>query len=114
MKIIKENEDNVQCVILCIQNTDSQTEYGNGIVNKLNNAGISAIVDYSKKTLSDKIRIHTLPKLKAKPYCVILGDKEVADKTITVRDNQTAINMTTTIDDFIKHLNEAKLIFLTI
>ena len=108
MKIIKENEDNAQCIILCTQNTDLQTEYGDKIVNKLNNEGISAIADYSKKTLSYKIRIHTLPQLKAKPYCVILGDKEVADKTITVRDNQTAINMTTTIDDFIKHFNEAK------
>ncbi len=99
--MIKENS-NIQCVVLCATNTDLQKVYGNEVVNKLNKAGITTIADYSKKTLSYKIRQYSLPKLKTKPYVIILGDREIADGTITVRNTKEKTANTVTVELFIE------------
>jgi threonyl-tRNA synthetase len=84
----------------CILNiNDKVTDYCNEIYEKMTQAGIIAQLDMDNKPLQQKIAIHSLEKV---PYLIIVGEKEKASKTVSIRiiDNgNNAISMP--IDEFI-------------
>ena len=62
--------------------TDRAAEYAGGIVNKLQAAGFRAEADYRPEKLGYKIREAVGMKV---PYMVIVGDKDIENRTISVR-----------------------------
>ena len=70
----------VQVAILTV--TDRQHEYARELARGLSEAGIRVDVDYRGEKLGYKIREAQLQKM---PYMLILGDKEVETKTVSVR-----------------------------
>jgi threonyl-tRNA synthetase len=70
----------VQARILNI--TDDQAEYGEAVFKELRKAGIRIEKDLRNEKLNYKIREAQVAKI---PYMLIIGDKEKADNTVTVR-----------------------------
>ncbi len=70
----------VQARILNI--TDAQLDYANRVHDELRQVGIRVEKDVRNEKLNYKIRQAQMMKI---PYMVIIGDKEVADETVTVR-----------------------------
>ncbi len=70
----------IQARILTI--TDDQREYAQDILQQLKKAGIRAEMDQSSDPISGKIKSAQLEKI---PWMLVLGKKEVEQKTITLR-----------------------------
>ncbi len=70
----------VQARILNI--TDDQAEYGEAVYKELRKAGLRVEKDLRNEKLNYKIREAQVAKI---PYMLIIGDKEKADNTVTVR-----------------------------
>jgi threonyl-tRNA synthetase len=64
--------------------------------------GIRCEVDSRKETIGAKIRDGQLMKV---PYMVIMGKREVADQTISVRDRSGA-SVAMALSDFIKQIEK--------
>ncbi len=62
--------------------TDRNKEYAEGLHNKLKDAGVRSEVDHRSEKMGLKIREGQLQKI---PYMLILGDKEMAEQTVSVR-----------------------------
>jgi threonyl-tRNA synthetase len=62
--------------------TDRQEGYVREVVEALRAAGIRAEADLRNEKITYKIREHSIQKL---PYQLILGDKEVAARTVSAR-----------------------------
>lgn len=62
--------------------TDRQSEYAEKIIKQLKSRGMRAVFDQRNEKLGFKIREAQIEKV---PYMVILGDKEVAQNTVSVR-----------------------------
>src|SRR5690606_18906905 len=72
-----------QAVVLNI--TDKQADYCEFIVNSLKNKGFRIEADLRNEKIGFKIREHTLQKV---PYMLVVGDKEVENNTVAVRDRR--------------------------
>jgi threonyl-tRNA synthetase len=70
----------VQVVILNI--SEHQAAYASEVASILSAAGLRAEADLRNEKITYKIREHSLQKL---PYQAIVGDKEVASRTVAVR-----------------------------
>lgn len=70
----------VQAMIIPI--ADAQNEYSRTLLGKLLSAGIRAEADFSPERMNKKIRNAQLQKI---PYMIVVGEKEVADKNLSVR-----------------------------
>lgn len=70
----------VQAVVLNI--TDRQAEYAREVTQSLRAHGFEAHADLRNEKIGFKIREHTLQRV---PYLLVLGDREVQDKTVAVR-----------------------------
>jgi threonyl-tRNA synthetase len=70
----------VQAVVLNI--SERQAEYADEIAKTLINMGFRAQTDLRNEKIGYKIRAHTLQRV---PYQLVIGDREVIDKTISVR-----------------------------
>jgi len=70
----------VQVVVLNI--SEHQAAYASEVANVLRLAGLRAEADLRNEKITYKIREHSLQKL---PYQAIVGDKEVASKSVAVR-----------------------------
>lgn len=70
----------VQVALACI--TDKQIEYVTELKRIMKDAGIRVTADIRNEKINYKIRELALQKI---PYIVVVGDKEVADRTLTVR-----------------------------
>lgn len=70
----------VQAVLLNI--TDAQSEYVNEVANLLESKGIRVKSDLRNEKIGFKIREHTLQKV---PYLLVVGDKEVENRSVAVR-----------------------------
>ena len=70
----------VQAVVLNI--SEHQAAYASEVANVLRRAGLRAEADLRNEKITYKIREHSLQKL---PYQAIVGDKEVASKSVAVR-----------------------------
>lgn len=86
--------------------SENANEYAKQLNKELHSAGISTILDTSKEKISYKIRQHSTTKV---PVIAVIGDKEVNDKTVTIRRLGSDAQETLTIKDFIEKLqNEIK------
>lgn len=88
--------------------TDRAAEYAGGIVNKLQAAGFRAEADYRPEKLGYKIREAVGMKV---PYMVIVGDKDIENRTISVRHRSGKDLGAMKYDDFeslIKEENDKK------
>ena len=70
----------VQAKVLTI--TDEQKEYANKILNRLKISGIRTIMDTSSDPISGQIKKAQLQRI---PWMLVVGKKEVANNTITIR-----------------------------
>jgi threonyl-tRNA synthetase len=70
----------VQVVVMNV--TDRQEGYVREVVDGLRSAGIRAEADLRNEKITYKIREHSIQKL---PYQLVLGDKEVAARTVSAR-----------------------------
>ncbi len=79
-------------------------EYAKEIQQMLNAKSVRITVDDRDEKMNKKIRESQVAKI---PYTLILGDKEMAEKTVTIRPYGTTENTTMPLEDFItKVLNE--------
>lgn len=88
----------VQVVVMNI--TDKQADYVRQIVENLRNLGLRVKSDLRNEKIGFKIREHTFSRV---PYQVVIGDRELANKTLAVRagDSQTT---SMTLDEFARRL----------
>jgi len=70
----------VQVVVMNV--TDRQGAYVNEVAQALREAGVRVAVDLRNEKITYKIREHSIQKL---PYQLVLGDKEVAARTVSAR-----------------------------
>ncbi len=73
----------VQVRVLTI--TDRQTEWGKDVLQSLKAAGVRAEIDLRNEKLGKKVREAQMEKI---PYMLVLGDQEVADKTVSPRTRE--------------------------
>ncbi|MCH8104698.1 MAG: threonine--tRNA ligase [Proteobacteria bacterium] len=91
----------VQAVILNI--TDKQADYAAKIEKMLNNQQFRVISDLRNEKIGFKIREHTLKRI---PYLLVVGDREMEDGTISVRNLGGEDLGVMQIDQFIDLLNK--------
>lgn len=89
----------VQVVVMNI--TDRQADYVGQTVENLQNLGIRAHSDLRNEKIGFKIREHTIARV---PYLVVIGDREVADKTLSVRALEDEASTTITLEEFARQL----------
>ncbi len=83
--------------------TDDQAEYCEEIYKEMRKGGVRIEKDLRNEKLNYKIREAQLAKV---PYMLIVGDKEKADRTVTVRLRDGKNLPAMSIADFIQKVNE--------
>jgi threonyl-tRNA synthetase len=91
----------VQAIVLPI--TDKNNEYASKIVAELRAHNIRAEADYSKETLSKKIREAQLKKI---PYMLVVGDIEEKNNTVTVRTRKGVIKKAMPFTEFLTTISD--------
>ena len=91
----------IQVMVLNI--TDKHSDYAETITNKLIESGIRSECDLSNEKIGYKIRNHAMTRV---PYMLIIGDKELDEALVTVRDRESADQKSIKLDDFIQSLND--------
>ena len=71
----------IQVILLNI--TDTQREYTSSLNEQLQGLGLRSECDLSNEKIGYKIRNHAMTRV---PYMIIIGDKELQSKTVSVRD----------------------------
>ncbi|MCK5096303.1 MAG: threonine--tRNA ligase [Candidatus Pacebacteria bacterium] len=88
---------------------DTHKKYAAEVFEKLKNSEIRAEIDDSNETLGKKIRNCKLQKI---PYFLVIGDKEIEDKTVTIesrsRGNEGSISVDKLVEKFNKEIKEKK------
>ncbi|BBL35152.1 threonine--tRNA ligase [Nitrosomonas stercoris] len=90
-----------QAMVLNI--SKNQIDYAQSVVSELVQNGIRASADLRNEKISYKIREHSLQKI---PYLLIIGDKEVEDGTVTVRERANRHQETIALADFVFSVQE--------
>ncbi|HLD84604.1 MAG TPA: threonine--tRNA ligase [Coxiellaceae bacterium] len=85
----------IQFVVMNI--TDNQREYVDFIVKTLQNAGFRAIADLRNEKINFKIREQSIARV---PYFLVVGDRELANGTVSVRSAGSDRSETMTLDEF--------------
>jgi len=96
----------VQAVVLPI--TDRQIPYARQVAARLKQAGVRVAVDERNEKVNFKIREAQLQKI---PYMLVVGDREAASGTVSVRNRRHGDQGSRTVDEFlaeIKRLIEEK------
>ncbi len=83
--------------------SEKHNDYAQKVLNSLNNSDIRGFVDDRNEKVGKKIRENELKKI---PYMLILGEKEVADNTLSVRKQGEGDLGTMSIPDFVKLIND--------
>ncbi len=91
----------VQVAVLNI--SEHQAEYAMEVANVLRQAGFRTEADLRNEKITYKIREHSLQKL---PYQVIVGEKEVASRTVAVRTRGGVDLGQMPVDALVLHLQE--------
>ena len=91
----------VQTVIVPI--TEKQNDYGQKVANNLKGKNIRAELDDRSETTSAKIRDAELQKI---PYILVVGDKEIKNKSINVRARGEKVLGEMALEKFIKLIQE--------
>jgi threonyl-tRNA synthetase len=89
----------VQVVIMNI--TDRQADFAQEVRDFLRNQGVRAILDLRNEKIGFKIREHTIARI---PYQFVIGDREVADRTVAVRRLGQEKSVTLKLEELIKQL----------
>ena len=87
----------VQAVVLPI--SDRHLEYAGKVRDRLQAAGLRADLDERQEKIGYKIREAQLQKI---PYMLVVGDKEVAEGTVSVRSRSGGDLGPETVDGFVK------------
>ena len=88
------------CVIPINQ---KQHDYANSVHNILKKNGLRVEIDLRNEKIGSKIRDHTLKKV---PYLIIVGDREVSSKEITVRTQKGDDLGNMKLKDFLKSIKK--------
>jgi len=91
----------VQAVALNI--TDRQADYVKEVVKTLRDKGFRAEFDLRNEKIGFKIREHTLQRV---PYLLVVGDREVETRSLSVRDRQGQDLGSFGLDAFIDRLSQ--------
>ncbi|MTW22815.1 threonine--tRNA ligase [Allochromatium palmeri] len=91
----------VQAVALNI--TDRQADYVREVVKTLRDKGFRAEFDLRNEKIGFKIREHTLQRV---PYLLVVGDREVETRSLSVRDRQGQDLGSFSLDTFIERLSQ--------
>ena len=91
----------VQVVVMNI--TDKHAEYASQVMLDLEKQGIRVKLDLRNEKIGFKIREHSMQRV---PYQVIIGDKELENKSITVRTQKGDDLGSLTIRDFTEGLKQ--------
>ena len=86
----------VQAMVLPI--ADRHLEYAAGVRDKLRAAGLRADLDERQEKIGYKIREAQLQKV---PYMLVVGDRESADGTVSVRERSQGDQGSKSIDQFV-------------
>lgn len=89
----------VQAVVMNI--TDRQAEFATAVAKMLRGKGFRADVDLRNEKIGFKIREHTLQRV---PYLLVVGDREVQSRQVTVRDRGGKNLGTLGLDDLTERL----------
>lgn len=84
--------------------TDEQKEYAQEIANKLQDGGIRTEIDSSSDPISGKIKTAQIEKI---PWMVVVGKKEMAQRTITLRYTDGKQEQNIAIDDLVEKAKQA-------
>jgi len=82
--------------------TEHHQEYANLLQKKLRDVGIRSEVDHRNEKMGLKIREAQLQKI---PYMLIVGDKEIAEQSVSVRQ-RSGVNTTVPLDLCITQIKE--------
>ena len=85
----------VQVILLNI--TDGQKKYTSSLNDQLLELGFRSECDLSNEKIGYKIRNHAMTRV---PYMIIIGDKELQSKTVSVRDRAGSDLGTMNIEEF--------------
>ncbi len=91
----------VQVTVMNI--TDAQREYADGVCRDLSGRGFRAEKDLRNEKISFKIREAQLQKI---PYMAVVGGREMAQGTVSVRSREGGDLGTMSLDDFAARLNQ--------
>ncbi|MFD2114119.1 threonine--tRNA ligase [Thiorhodococcus fuscus] len=91
----------VQVVVLNI--TDRQSDYVKEVAKVLRGKGFRVETDLRNEKIGFKIREHTLQRV---PYLLVVGDREVETRSLSVRDRQGQDLGSLELDAFIERLSE--------
>src|SRR5262249_10140748 len=86
----------VQAIVLPI--SDRHLEYGASVRPRLEASGLRASIDERQEKIGYKIREAQLQKV---PYMLVVGDREAADGTVSVRERTGGDRGSSSIDAFI-------------
>ncbi len=89
------------CQVLLIPIKETVIQYALGVKNKLEDNNIRVDIDTRNETLDKKIRNAELNKI---PYCLILGEREAQQETVSVRKKGSGNQGTIVLDKFIEEL----------
>jgi threonyl-tRNA synthetase len=93
----------VQVRVLAI--SDSHNEYANSVAGQFKKAGLRVQTDLSSESVSKKVRQAQLDQVN---YILVVGDKEVADGTVTVRAANKVLGARTVVEAVAAMAEEAR------
>jgi threonyl-tRNA synthetase len=91
----------IQVIVFTI--SEKQESYATGVLAALLNAGLRAELGREDGTINAKIRQAEIKKV---PYMLIIGNKEVSEETVSVRERKTHKNMVMKIEEFVARAKE--------
>ncbi len=81
--------------------TDRQADFCARSCRKFTKNGFRGVLDLRNEKIGFKIREHTIARI---PYQLVIGDREVADRTLAVRQLGSEKSTTMGLDEFIEYL----------
>ena len=91
----------VQTIVIPV--SEKHLDYAKEVFDKLKNFGIRVELDNRNEKLGYKIRSAQLEKV---PSMIIVGDEEMANQTISIRDRDTQQTTNMKIDEFISYVKQ--------
>ncbi|MFA5985844.1 MAG: threonine--tRNA ligase [Parcubacteria group bacterium] len=89
----------VQIVVIPV--SDKFNDYGKEVCDRLMQDDFRVELYDQSETLGKRVRVAQKEKV---PYILVVGEKEVADKTVSIRSRENDDEGTTSVDDFITKL----------
>lgn len=91
----------IQAVVMNI--TDRQAEFAREVTEILRNQGVRVNLDLRNEKIGFKIREHTIARI---PFQLVIGDREVAERTLAVRQLGSEQSTPMGVDELIKKINQ--------